>query len=424
MRWLCRRGWLFPGCLALLVPLSYGGSFLVFETSEARSCTGGLSGTGGQLPTDGLTLLEYLGDRLTVGPDAFFSFRVRARSAAIETPLDRVTIRVTNQAGELVPGTARVLDDQRHDQPQLADLLLGWEASKPQAPGELTASVVLKTNIGSETWSGALLVTDEESPLPEPAFELRDWAHGLRDTGEQISCGMPNPCGTPYTFGSQLTDFAQMTLASLTPAPAVAVAWKYTLEPSAGAAADWRPERFFVQGPSPGPIEELLSSSTRLQDETCLHIQARDLRTDLEYSTELCGAPSDPPQVHDKISNCNFENLPADAAYQERWCRAHPDTTQAECQSILFPGSGPPPSGTAGRASTAGSAGNPAASSPGGNGNTAAEPTAERNTSQACALTRAPAPGARATSAAWALALLLAARARRRRASSSTHSDS
>ncbi len=421
MRWLYRRGGLLPVCLAVLVPLSYGGSLLVFETSDAQSCTGGLSGTGGHVPTDGVTLVEYMGDRVSVGPDAFFSFRARARSSAVESPLDSVSIQVTNQAGELVPGTLRVLDDQRYDQLQLADLLLGWEAFEPQASGELTAKVVLKTSFSSQTWTGTLLVTDEDAVLPEPAFELRDWTYGRRDAGEQLSCGIPNPCGTAYTFGSQLSDFAQVTLASLTPAPSVAVAWKYTLEPTAGAAADWRPERFFVQGPSSEPLEKLLSSSTQLQDETCLQIQARDLRTDLEYSTKLCGAPTDPPVLDDGISNCHFVDLPPGAEYQERWCRAHPDTTQAECQSILGPGTGLPTSGAAGRVSTAGSASNPAASSPGGNGNTPAEPASESRTSQACALTGAPAPGTRATSAAWALALLLAARARRRRAATSTH---
>ncbi len=402
MLWTSRRDRLFAIGAVALVPLMYLVSFAVFESSDAYGSSGGLSAR-----VSGVHTAQDEDAVVPVGLDAFFSLLVVAAGAASEAPLDSVFIEV--RAGlDLVEGTTQILDEQDATF-QYRELLIGWAAHEQRSPGDkLSASILLKSAAGDTVLSRVLSVTDASPSLALPAPELQDWVRELRDHGQSLTCGT----SAPRTFGAELSEFIDATLALPAPPLPIAVAWKYTLEATALAGhVTAIPERFLVQGPPYAPQEAAQVSFTNEAREYCIRVIARDLRTNLEYSEVACGAPEGPPQNADRIGECRLEDLPPDDAYRERWCRTHPESAcpPAPAPTDPVPTADPPPS---------------AAPTPTPAPTPAPTPDADADhphrTSQACALTSAPKPRASNIAALWSLALLLAARARRRRAATST----
>jgi hypothetical protein len=396
MRWRHRSDWLFGVCSAALIPLSYFGSFLVFESADAYSSTGGRSPDVPQPPFDGVTIPKGLDLAVPVGLDAFFSFEAIARGVASEAPLDSVTFEVRNEAGELVPGTAKILDDQRTDEPQYAELLIGWEAAELLPEGAvLDATVRMRSSVEEAPGRAILTVSDASPVLTEPHFQFRFWTHVITDRGALLECGT----GAPHAFGSEVVEFDHNWLEFLSAQmPPIAVAWKYTLEttPETGAA-DPLPLRFFNLGPSySDTVSKVDLSFEGQRSEHCISITARDLRTDLEHSQELCSepGPTTGTQNSDAIAACRFEDLPPGDEYRERWCRAHEQPP--ECQPIVD--------------GTAGAPGDPEQPP-----NVDDHDDKAHRTSQACALTTPPRPTAGDAAALWSFALLLAAWVRRKK---------
>jgi hypothetical protein len=306
-----------------------------------------------------------------------------------------VTFEVRNEAGELVSGTAKILDDQRTDEPQYAELLIGWEADELQHEGGvLNAKVRFLNSVEEATGWAILTVSDASAVLTEPDFQFRAWNHVVVDRGALLECGT----GAPHAFGSELAEFDQNLLELPTRMAPIAVAWKYTLEPTPETGpADPLPLRFFILGPSSTPVGHLELAFEGPRSEHCIQITARDLRTDLEYSETICSEPGPTTAIDnsDAIAACRFEDLPPGDEYRERWCRAH-DDQPPECQPIVE--------------GTAGSPGDPDQPPTLGDD----EEKAHR-TSQACALTMPPRPTACDAAALWSFALFLVARARRRK---------
>ncbi len=327
------------------------------------------------------------------------------RAQRPRAPLDSVFIEV--RAGQdLLEGTTEILDEQ-YATFQYKELLIGWEAQVQRAPGEqLSASVLLKSAAGDTVLSRVLNVTEASPSLAPPAPELHDWVHELRDYGQLVTCGT----ATPHTFGAELGEFTDAKLALPTPPLPIAVARKYTLEATAlsGQLAAI-PAGFYVQGPPFPPEEQARVSLTDEAREYCVRVTARDLRTNLEYSEVACGAPEGPPQNADRIGECRLEDLPPNDAYRARWCRTKPESACPPEPAATDPVSvmDPPPS--AAPTPTAAPAAAPAAAT-----------DDQHHTSQACALTSAPKPGARNVTALWSLALLVVACVRRRRTAIST----
>jgi hypothetical protein len=390
-----RSSWVFGACSAALLPLSYAGSFLVFESADAYSSTGGRSPVP-QRPFEGVIAARGLDLAVPVGLDAFFSFQAIARGAASEAPLDSVTFEVRNEAGELVPGTPTILDDQRTDEPQYAELLIGWEADELQPEGAvLKATVRLRSSVEEAPGAAILTVSDATAMLTEPDFQFLDWTHVISDRGDRIVCGKD-----PRAFGSEVVEFDHNVIESIPgeAAPPVAVAWKYTFEPTPETGdTDQLPLSSFNLGPSFFDTVTFVDLSFEGQrSEHCIVITARDLRTDLEHSQKLCSepGPTTATQYLDSIAACRFDDLPPGDEYRERWCRAREQPR--ECQPIVE--------------GTAGSPGNQ--DPPSTLGDDEEKP---HRTSQACALTAPPQPTAGDATALWSCALLLTARVRRKK---------
>jgi hypothetical protein len=410
MRWRHRSDWVFAVCSAALIPLSYFGSFLVFESADAYSSTGGRSPDVPRPPFDGVIAVYDWELAVPVGLDGFFSFPVIARGAASEAPLDSVTFEVRNEAGELVPGTAKILDDQRTDEPQYAELLIGWEAAELQPEGAvLDATVRMRSSVEEAPGRAILTVSDATAVLTPPDFEFGVWTHLVRDRGALLECGTG-------AFRSEVFEFDHISLTStvhgqISP---IAVAWKYTFAttPETGAV-DNLPYSAFELGPSFDTGIFLNRSFEGQRSEYCIVITARDLRTDLEYSEKFCSEEPGPTTAidnFDSIAGCRFEDLPPGDEYRERWCRAH-SGMPPECQPIV--------EGTAGSSGIAGSPGMAGAPD---NANDTGQPSTvgdegekPHHTSQACALTMPPRPTACDAAALWSFALFLVARARRRK---------
>jgi hypothetical protein len=249
-----------------------------------------------------------------------------------------------------------------------------------------------------------LTISDATAELTQPNFQLSFWTHVIADRGDRLECGTEEP----RVFGSQVFEFDHNRVESIPTGrtPPIAVAWKHTFEttPETGAA-DPLPYSVFELGPSSATGIVLALSFEGQRTEHCIVITARDLRTDLEYSQELCSEPGPTTAISnsDAIAFCRFEDLPPGDEYRERWCCAHEPAR--ECLSNV--------EGTAGAPAMAAAPGNTEA--------TRQPPTADddqesaHHTSQACALTAPPQPTASNAAALWSCALLLAARLRRRK---------
>jgi hypothetical protein len=396
MRWWTRRDtWVCAGCWVALGSLFYLGSLVTFESSTASGCSGGLTGNSVRDDSVGVQLLVA---SLPVGRDAFFSVSATVEGAAADVPLERVSIDVKNEAGDPVPGAARIVDDFWYEGEKRRNVLIGWQATEPRLVGEiLIATVVTTSAAGGSHQSLSLQISDGAPALAEPDLGFRDWQYVTTDSGAALDCAPARPCVYSAQFGSELRRSTQVTLELPRPWTPIGVAWKYSFEavPN-GPQPTSLPRPYVAQGP---PLDNARTAKVRFEtqaDEYCVRINVSDLHGDQQQSVERCGAPDGPTpeSVEDRISECTSSSIPPEDL--ERWCRAN-RAFQPGCE----PFSEPSP-GTAGATGIA------------GNGGQLDAPDSTSRTSRACSLAGAPTPDSNLALGVWTLAMLMAARRRKR----------
>jgi hypothetical protein len=342
-----RGGWFFWLGVGALVPLLYLVSFAPNGGSlEALGC----SGAGPDLRS-GVTAVQRLSSPVKVDTTGFVAFEIQALNVTPKEALAAVTIEVSDDAGEPVPGTTRILDREPGDTGEPERLWIAWEADEP-----LELDETLALHIGAEnseepvTMTGSLFVAGARAELPEPALSFHFWEYVSFDTGPLEYC----ECSS---FGSvrSIRDEARLQIDQ--DAPEVAVAWKYSvtgLPGKTGLASE--PAVHLTTAGAGAPLKIALEFQGT-SAEQCVQVTARDLRDDTTHTAELCEAPV--PFIEafteDAILNCSLESVPEE--YKQRWCDAPAHWELEECEPYLNPAPEPPASTggvSSGGSSTAG----------------------------------------------------------------------
>jgi hypothetical protein len=347
-RWR-RDARVFWGAVLALVPLTYLGSLAPRGAMPvAEGCSGGPSVAS--KPT-GVYGLNASLEALPVDERGFFAFWLNARELDAGPALEAVSLEVKNAGGEVVPGQARILTEERFA--EVLELLVAWEADATLSPGEvLQVNATATSSSGPVSMKTVLTVQDQVLALPEPDLMFDFWNEVTRDVGELQSCQTQTMCGNQnqsQSFGAELEQVVEVSLTAPVPASMVAVAWRYSVAEIDGKGsfanepASWS---LFVK--ESRPLGARLAFEERL-DEYCVLVTAVDLRTENTKSAELCGKPPAPlePRRDDAVQLCST----APVGFTERWCHAPERQSAPECAPYVTPGA----PGSGGAAGTGGS---------------------------------------------------------------------
>ena len=299
---------------------------------SAEGCTAGAPSTDSGLE---LAFPHTESGSIPVGRDGFVTLKVDGQGSA-DAVLERISIQVRNEAGDLIVGKAKELRSVQGS--ENFSVMVGW-----QSDAELPSGELLDASATAEGASkmGKLLVRDEVAEIEAPSFTLDDWRMVIRDTGAELACVAETSCGQyEAKVGSELERVTAASLRLEFPQAPVTVAWTFTTEEVVGkgslvASATW----------------DTLNHRLGLGDvafrgnheEYCVRVVARDLRGGEARATEVCSEPEAGLMElnQDRIDQC----LTPPKGLEARWCEEHPD--RRECKEV-----DPGPGGSAGAVET------------------------------------------------------------------------
>jgi hypothetical protein len=326
----------FWGAVLALVPLTYLGSLAPQGAMPVAEGCSGASSVASK-PT-GVYGINASLDALPVDERGFFTFWINARELDAGPALEAMSLEAKNALGEIVPGQARILTEQKFA--EVLELLVAWEADATLPPGTvLQVNATATSSSGPVSMKTVLTVQDQVLALPEPDLQFDFWNEVTRDVGELQSCLTHTMCGNQnesQSFGAELEQVVEVSLTAPVPASMVAVAWRYSVAEIDGKGSFANePASWSVFVKESGPLGAQLTFEERL-DEYCVLVTAVDLRTENTKSAELCGKPPAPlePRRQDAVQLCST----APAGFTERWCQAPERQSAPECAPYVKPG--------------------------------------------------------------------------------------
>jgi len=359
------------GLAALLVPLVSVLSYVPRGgVPEAEGCGGnGLAAGWGTLH---LLRAGFDDDQVEdVATDGFFVFGGRARGLSGDAAIASVDVKVTDEAGELVPGRVAVL----REGPEGSDnLLLGWSADRALEVGDQLHGVIVEQapRSGVEPLRAELdlKVAAVPSPLEAGELEIARWVDFRHGVGERVQCASASTGCSSLSVPSAEEQRHAFVAQWRAPQHVGYVAWRLELVEEGESGAVLPAARDFFVGDDPflGVTSFALS-----RPEYCVSIKIRDLHTGQEAQSEpLCAEPEPPArgevETDTSVGQCPE---PPNAALVETWCRLNPDSTRAECAPSTETGAGGESEANATTSALRGSGGCQAAAGAAGGGSAA-----------------------------------------------------
>jgi uncharacterized membrane protein YgcG len=300
----------------------------------ADACAGGVPGEGWSNLRVPINTNEA---RLPIASDGFVVLRGGFITDDVEPDVPLPWVRATNEAGDELPGTLRVLRTQ--DQDGSLFLYLGWQADAPlvegsvvklsfsEAPEDAGAGGAENAPAAYETVE--LEVVGEPTPLPVPDANLKAWVEVRHGVGALVACDEGSDC---FSAGLQVPTEEErvpgVRVESTLPSITGLVAWEMwaeTRDPEDAALPPTATPRLFIERerdviPS---LREIVAFANHAK-EHCAVVVVKDLRTGEESRSEpQCGALGTPTATvvdHD-LGRCAEPPTAASAAL---WCADNP----------------------------------------------------------------------------------------------------
>jgi hypothetical protein len=271
----------------------------------ADACTGGIPGKGWRNLRVPINTNE---ERLPIASDGFVVLRGGFITDDAEPDLPLPWVRATNEAGDELPGTLRILRTQ--DQDGSLYVYMGWQADAPLAEGSVVklsfseaaedAGAGGAGNTPSAYETVELEVVGDPTPLPVPEAKLGDWVEVRHGVGALVECDEATDCfSAPLEVPTEEERVPGVRVGWTLPSIIGLVAWEVWAEardPEDAAVPPAATPRLLIERERDViAARRDVVAFTNDANEHCAVVVVKDLRTGEESRSQpQCGEPGMP----------------------------------------------------------------------------------------------------------------------------------